>query len=61
MAAGGVGGVALAGIALIDWHFTLQYVGVLGAQLSLIKWFTSYDSAEVGQFVDLHNLWDRCS
>ena len=47
IAAGAVGGLGLGGVALIDWHFALQYVGILGAQLSLINWFTSYDSPQV--------------
>lgn len=47
IAVGALGGVALAGVALVDWHYALQYVGVLGAQLTLISWLRSYDSPQV--------------
>ncbi|DBB10659.1 TPA: hypothetical protein ACH3X3_007167 [Trebouxia sp. C0006] len=46
IAAGGVGGAVLAGVALVDWHYALRYVGVLGTQLTLINWLTSYDSPQ---------------
>lgn len=46
IAAGGVGGVALAGVALVDWHYSMRYVGVVGTQLTLISWLTSYDSPQ---------------
>ena len=47
IAAGGVGGAVLAGVALVDWHYALRYVGVLGTQLTLFNWLTSYDSPQV--------------
>ena len=47
LAIGAIGGVALAGVALVDWHYALKYVGTLGAQLTLINWLTSYDSPQV--------------
>lgn len=47
IAVGAVGGVALAGVALVDWHYALRYVGTLGAQVSLVRWLTSYDSPQV--------------
>ena len=47
IAAGGVGGAVLAGVALVDWHFALKYVGVLGAQLTFFNWLSSYDSPQV--------------
>ncbi|KAL0031642.1 hypothetical protein WJX77_011344 [Trebouxia sp. C0004] len=46
IAAGGVGGAVLAGVALVDWHYALRYVGVLGTQLTLFNWLTSYDSPQ---------------
>lgn len=47
LAVGAFGGVALAGVALVDWHYALKYVGILGAQLTLINWLRSYDSPQV--------------
>ena len=47
IAIGAAGGVALAGVALVDWHYALRYVGTLGAQLSLINWLRSYDNPQV--------------
>ena len=47
IAAGGVGGAVLAGVALVDWHYALRYVGVLGAQLTFFSWLSSYDSPQV--------------
>ena len=47
IAIGAFGGVALAGVALVDWHYALRYVGTVGAQLSLINWLRSYDNPQV--------------
>ena len=55
IAVGAFGGVALAGVALVDWHYALRYVGTLGTQLTLINWLTSYDSPQVYVCV-LHQL-----
>ena len=57
IAAGGVGGAVLAGVALVDWHYALRYVGVLGTQLTLFNWLTSYDSPQVA----LHNILISCN
>ena len=51
IAAGGVGGAVLAGVALVDWHYALRYVGVLGTQLTLFNWLTSYDSPQVAPHI----------
>ena len=56
IAVGAVGGVALAGVALVDWHYALKYVGVLGTQLTLINWITSYDSPQVHYLAKLLQL-----
>lgn len=50
IAAGGVGGAVLAGVALVDWHYALRYVGVLGTQLTFFGWLSSYDSPQVKAF-----------
>ena len=47
IAIGAFGGVTLAGVALVDWHYALRYVGTVGAQLSLINWLRSYDNPQV--------------
>ena len=47
IAVGAFGGVALAGVALVDWHYALRYVGTVGAQLSIINWLRSYDNPQV--------------
>ena len=42
-----VGGVGLGGLALLDWHYALQYVGTFGLLVSTVQWLTSYDSPQV--------------
>ena len=42
-----VGGVALGGLALLDWHYALGYVGTVGILLTIVAWFTSYNSPQV--------------
>lgn len=41
------GGVALGGVAILDWHYALEYVGTVGLLLSFVNWFTSYDRPQV--------------
>lgn len=60
IAAGGVGGAVLAGVALVDWHYALRYVGVLGAQLTFFSWLTSYDSPQ-DAFSDVGSSFQRYS
>jgi hypothetical protein len=44
----GIISVALVVSALIDWHRTLQFVGVAGILLTLINRATQYESPQVG-------------
>lgn len=47
LAIAAVGGVSLGGLALLDWHYALRYIGVLGGLLSIVRWGASYDSPQV--------------
>lgn len=52
--------MSLGVVAVLDWHYALEYIGVLGVLLSLVTWFTSYDSPQVshGQLAPLsHIVW----